>query len=549
MPLRPEASGGPEHPAPPRARRALRLPAGHRGVLAVAAVVLVPAAVLLLAHGGRGALVVAVTDVLEVLAAGAATVLLAARSRRAAPDGPVLAPAPAPTADVLRRARLERRAWALLALACGCWTAGQVVWTWFEVVLGRAVPFPSLADAGFLGFPAFSVLGALALATARVRMRLGARTVLDGLLVGGAVTVLSWDLVLQDVFLAGGDRLGLAIALAYPLGDAAVLAIALLLLGRSPADTGLHLLATGLVALAVADSAFVWSTTNGSFATGGAVDVAWLAAFALLAAAGAAPDVRPRGDGGRERPARLSLLVPYVPVVLGLGLFLAEGWQGDHLGRVRTLGGLGLVLVLVARQGLTVLDNAALLREVREGEERLRVLAYTDALTGLANRGALMDALTDAVGSAAPRDGSVMVAYVDLDGFKEVNDTLGHTAGDRFLVAVAERLRAAARPGELVARLGGDEFAVLVDGAPVTGGTRAADAVADGPGAEAELAARVRRALGGVVHVDGVTVPVRASVGVARTPARGPLDEVLEGLMRSADAAMYRDKAAARSRA
>jgi diguanylate cyclase (GGDEF)-like protein/PAS domain S-box-containing protein len=160
-------------------------------------------------------------------------------------------------------------------------------------------------------------------------------------------------------------------------------------------------------------------------------------------------------------------------------------------------------------------------------EERLRHEALHDPLTGLANRRLLMERLSGALERGRRRGGGTALLFLDLDRFKLVNDSLGHPVGDRLLCAVADRLRAAARPGDTVARFGGDEFALLLEGTP---------------GADVALrrAEALQRALGGPVALDGFELFIAASIGVAVAGAQadGP-----EALLRGADAAMYRAKA------
>ncbi len=159
--------------------------------------------------------------------------------------------------------------------------------------------------------------------------------------------------------------------------------------------------------------------------------------------------------------------------------------------------------------------------ERRENEARLAYRALHDPLTGLPNRTLLTDRLAQAVRAVARERGGVAVLYLDLDGFKEINDTFGHATGDRVLVEVARRLRAAVRPADTVARLGGDEYAVVAEGLP------APDALA--------LAERVREALRPPIG----DLSVVTSVGTAHSSSVG-LDA--DALLQEADADMYRAK-------
>jgi diguanylate cyclase (GGDEF)-like protein/PAS domain S-box-containing protein len=195
--------------------------------------------------------------------------------------------------------------------------------------------------------------------------------------------------------------------------------------------------------------------------------------------------------------------------------------------------------VLLSIRPLTMGEQPAMvvgfvdLTEQKEMEERLRHTALHDPLTGLPNRAMFFDLLRREMARAS-RDPSYRFAvlYVDMDGFKGVNDELGHDVGDAVLAAVAERLRAGSRPMDVAARLGGDEFAVLV-----------AD-LAD-PGEAERVAARLETALRQPHLIRGQEVAITASIGVApsRRSHAGPDD-----LLREADAAMYRAKHAGRGR-
>jgi len=174
--------------------------------------------------------------------------------------------------------------------------------------------------------------------------------------------------------------------------------------------------------------------------------------------------------------------------------------------------------------------------ELAAAHDRLAHMAYHDPLTELPNRRLFTEHLEVAI-ERAHRDGSaVAVLFIDLDGFKDVNDDLGHGAGDAVLMGVATRLRDITRTGDVVARLGGDEFLMLVT---LETPTRPTDEVA------AALAGRVRLALKPPLRLPAGLPDVHqaASVGVALFPQHA---SSAEALVRHADAAMYADKSSSR---
>jgi diguanylate cyclase (GGDEF)-like protein len=167
--------------------------------------------------------------------------------------------------------------------------------------------------------------------------------------------------------------------------------------------------------------------------------------------------------------------------------------------------------------------------EQRRIEARVRHLARHDALTDLPNRAYVREQV-DKVGARIQRKENVAVLCLDLDHFKAVNDTLGHSVGDQVLVEVATRLRRCARENDVVARLGGDEFAVI--------------AVAlDSPNDAATIAGRIVKLMTEPMEIDGHQINIGASVGIALAPTDGG---DVETLLRNADTALYRAKSEGR---
>lgn len=185
------------------------------------------------------------------------------------------------------------------------------------------------------------------------------------------------------------------------------------------------------------------------------------------------------------------------------------------------------VLSAFAHTVSSALVNARLYAEARQQAQEKAHEAAHDALTGLGNRRLLLDQAAEVLRVAKAERGCIGLLLIDLDRFKEVNDTLGHNAGDRLLCGVAERLRRSVRSADLVARLGGDEFAVLVSGIC-------------GPAAAESVASELAEVIARPATFDGMTLAVEGSVGVACFPEDG---QTVEELLQRADVAMYQAKA------
>ena len=233
--------------------------------------------------------------------------------------------------------------------------------------------------------------------------------------------------------------------------------------------------------------------------------------WAAPAGAGLATIAAAAGAAFGDRPSFFSVLVLVAAVAMVPLLFRELAVRAQA----------GLDDAVTERDTLQAELDAA-----RTTKEELRTLAYHDDLTGLPNRSLLHDRLGLAIAHCLREASHLAVLFLDLDDFKSVNDSLGHSVGDRLLVELATRIRSSVRAGDTVARFGGDEFVVLLD--TVTG---AADA--------ARVAAKVLDAVRAPFRLDDHEVAVAASVGVSVYPGDGTSPEEL---VRSADVAMYRDK-------
>jgi len=170
--------------------------------------------------------------------------------------------------------------------------------------------------------------------------------------------------------------------------------------------------------------------------------------------------------------------------------------------------------------------------QLRENEAAMKHMAYHDALTGLPNVALFRDRLTQSLGYAQRSNGSLALLYLDLDGFKPINDRHGHSAGDAVLREVARRVSALLRRNDTFARIGGDEFAVIL--ADPEDAENQAEIVAD----------KCRTAIRRPIDIGGMEISVGVSIGIAHFPGDGTTEA---DLLDRADSAMYRAKRAARS--
>ena len=415
-----------------------------------------------------------------------------------------------------------RTAWTWLSAACLSWAVGQAVWSVYELILGDDTPFPSVADIGFLGFPVCGVV-ALALFPSGASRHDRRRMALDGLMVASAIALISWGTSLGAVFDAGGDTaFATAVSVAYPLSDIVLLVLCVLVLSRSTTHRApLAVFAAGLALMAVADSGFAYLTAKGTYGSGSFIDLSWFLAFGVLA-------IAPMTRGATSSHARIEsvavagVLLPYIPLTAAVGFLTYRYLDGYTMSPLEaalavTLGGLVLI-----RQFLTVSDNQRLASALAGREAELRHQAFHDGLTGLANRALYVDRVAHALELHRRDRRPLAICFVDLDGFKAVNDARGHAAGDELLRQVADRFRQALSDADTIARLGGDEFAVLLE---------------DGP-APLEVGRAMLASLNRPFLVAGHQVSVQASVGVAKVEG---LDETptVDELLRRADVAMY----------
>jgi diguanylate cyclase len=443
----------------------------------------------------------------------------------------------------------DRLGWFLLMAGNLCSVIGDAIENiGYNLLLHRPIPVPSIADAFYLAAYPFLFAGIARLCRSPAQ-RGGRENYADAAILSIGALALSWHFLMGSYLHDDAmSSFGKLVIMAYPIMDLGILFIVIrsLLFGgaRLPFQ---KILALSMASMLVADFTYDILVLHGGYAIGDAVDAGWLLNYVLVGVAALHPSMTgPRAEivdhfGARRRIPLLALAGFIAP-----GILLVGSLTGASVD-VPVIAATSIVMFLlisvrmswlfdrVRAQTMQAQADAAALAEalrIRESLEfDLRHQAFHDSLTGLANRTLLHDRIQHALAATNRSEGLAAVCLCDLDGFKVVNDSLGHQYGDHLLTVASRRLTSIVGPGDTVARLGGDEFAVLMDAA------RSKEAAV-------EVAERIVDVLREPVDIDGHQLGMSASVGLAF----GQPGKTAEQLLSEADTAMYEAKARGKGR-
>jgi diguanylate cyclase (GGDEF)-like protein len=450
----------------------------------------------------------------------------------------------------IRRHRPTSKApWVLLAAAPSVSVIGGV----YSMVIGARPPFPSFPDACDIALYVLLMAGLLTWAKPAPGRSRWEGAVDSGVVTSGAV-VLSWTAIIDPVLRIDGlSTSELVGGLMFPVLDLLLLSVA----ARTVFFVGVRSIASlltvlGLASLLAADSLLLVLLVHG-YTSGDhpLVLAGWMLTSVLIGAAGLHPSMAETGrhidTGGavvsRGR-IRMYVLLTFLIPALTIGGTLSSGAGGVAATRLivpllaaAAMSSLLLLrlnqLAAVTHRRATELDErtvalGAALKEQESLQDELRHQALHDPLTDLGNRAMLREAM-DALLLTRPTRGTHGLLLLDLDGFKNINDTLGHPAGDELLLEVARRLRVATPPESTLVRLGGDEFAILIAGSTHDGILGVAEDVLTATRAPYRIAdwERVLTTSIGIRMINGPTTPTEA--------------------MREADVALYAAKGAGKN--
>jgi diguanylate cyclase (GGDEF)-like protein len=407
----------------------------------------------------------------------------------------------------------QRAGWTAIAVALALFAAGNLVWT-TVVQFMDPVPYPSAQDALFLPFYPIAYLGIVLLARDTLPRRATQAVWLDGIIAALGVAALEASVVIATVVNHNvGDGSVVVTNLAYPIGALVLITMLVAVFAVQGWRPGRlwWTLGGGLALFAVADSVYSVQAINDTYGTGTVLDSVWMIGTLLMATAAWQAPRRRLEAAPRTQP----VLVPGAFLVSSLGIVV---WATFHpVLPFAVILATGTLLVAIVRMGFAFRQLQTLAESKRE--------ARTDELTGLPNRRHFYETLRTRLAPGPDRQ-PLAVLMIDLDRFKEINDSLGHHVGDEVLRQLGPRLADVVNGSGTVARLGGDEFGLLVS------------PLAD-PAHATQVAERVREDLRRSFLLDTINLHVDASIGIAISPDHG---DAADTLLQRADVAMYEAK-------
>jgi len=406
----------------------------------------------------------------------------------------------------------ERAGWTVFAVALGLFAAGNLVWT-TSLQFMDEVPYPSVQDALFLPFYPIAYVGIFLLGRDALPRR-GASTIwLDGIIAALGVAALGAVTVIATVGRENtGDKGDVVTNFAYPVGAlvlVTVLVAVFAVQGWRPGRAW-WMLGGGLALFGVADSIYSVQALEQTYVTGTVLDSLWMIGTLFMGTA-AWQMAPPPTETRRTQP----VVVPGMMLMSSLCIVVYATFH-DVLPLGVVLATCTLMLAIV-RMGFAYRQLQTLAESKRE--------ARTDELTGLPNRRHFYETLRACLEPGSDRQ-NLAVLMIDLDRFKEINDSLGHHVGDEVLRQLGPRLATVVDGDATVARLGGDEFGLLVS--PLHHESQATD-----------VAERVREDLRRSFVLDNISLHVDASIGIAIAPDHGDAADLL---LQRADVAMYEAK-------
>jgi diguanylate cyclase (GGDEF)-like protein len=444
----------------------------------------------------------------------------------------------------------------------------MLTWDYYEIFLNMTAPFPSLADLFWLLMYLFILIAYIYIMHINRKNIRIVQMVYNTLIVVVVATTASWELILKPMLgsLTGQELLYQITSICYPIGNLAIIFIMISLFNtvsmRFSSNIFLFIF-FGTCSFFLADTLFLYLISQGQYSTGNPVDLLWTLGILLIGISSFFSKgeimimkdeedlVKIVGKNWMKYFLSFRLWIPYAGVIF---LFVIMVMQKEGTNSIQ-IGSMISILLIIFRQIYTLVENDALLeqsiqlnkelefkvqqrtmqifrknQQLKDSIEKVEYMAFHDPLTELPNRRYFEQHLSHALSRAKERNEQVAVFFLDLDRYKLINDTLGHSIGDLLLRQVAERLQACFGDNGVVSRHGGDEFLAFL---PNLDQRKAAIA-----------AENILEALRKVFIIGEHELFITSSIGISLFPDHGYESDALT---KRADAAMFAAKKAYRN--
>lgn len=452
----------------------------------------------------------------------------------------------------------DRYFWLLCALGCFSYAIAQGIWFYSHSIARVEAPYMGWADLFYL---LQILLYLVAFSYQLWQKKENAHQIkflFDMGIIIAVFTALSWHYLIQPLFSSGSaSPLLLAASIGYPIGDLLLLFAAVSFYIGSTYFFPRRVLAwivAGLIVQVFADTAYLLSMIEGTYNAGTLYDPLWSLGLLMTALAGLYA-LEPQNEAiptaaSAQADGRISLrmLLPYFSLVLLFIVMIFE--QKNDMNGLIAGAGVSVILI-ITRQVFTLQDNRKLLasyheltavledkieqrtvevttknEQLKKAVGQMKHMAYHDVLSGLPNRRLFLEKLEAAIVAAKQNSRKVAVVFIDLDRFKNINDTFGHEFGDLLLQGFSQKIKGNLRSNDIVSRQGGDEFTLILNNIQ----------------AETDIAPMIHRlqsALASPLVINGQELHISMSIGIAVYPKDG---ETTGELLKHADSAMYSAK-------
>jgi diguanylate cyclase len=440
--------------------------------------------------------------------------------------------------------------WLLISFGCFSCAIAEGIWDYYENILKVEAPFPGFPDLFYMLQVVFYLLAFLFKIWYKRETLLLVKFIFDTCIIMIVAISFSWYFIIHDILSQHGSALYIFVSLGYPVGDLIlILAAVSFYIGSEYffSPKVLYLIFGSLIIQVYADSAYLYLAAKSLYISGGPYDPLWALAVLVMGIAGtyslSAENEKKQEEITKEKNKyfikayfSFRLLFPYLNVII---LFLVIIIQRKEFNSL-IIGLFFSIFLVIIRQIFTLLDNQTLLtkyqtiteelsnknQQLINAVQKMKHMAYHDVLSGLPNRRLFLEQLTNAIAEAKQNSYKLAVIFIDLDRFKNINDTLGHDIGDLLLKQVSKQISRSLGNKDTVSRQGGDEFTILLSEIPN----------------ELEIIALIKQIqsfVGKSIRIKEHELHVSMSMGIAVYPRDGSGPEEL---MKHADMAMYSAK-------